>query len=213
MRRSFSRVLVFSILGAITSVAVAWACALWSETSSCETEVRYQPGSVLQRRFSIRPFGATSFDGRQARSIGNLYVHSTVTQFDLKTEDFRISTVNLYQHGWPFLCLTGENRFGYHVERNGLCTIFLMPGSLSGRPRMVAFGVMPFPFLVDSIVFALPLWLLLVAPSKLRSMLRERRGCCARCGYDLSHADHDACPECGALIPSPLRERARVRVR
>ena len=32
----------------------------------------------------------------------------------------------------------------------------------------------------------------------LRRHIRRKRGLCVSCGYDLRHADHAACPECGA---------------
>ena len=36
------------------------------------------------------------------------------------------------------------------------------------------------------------------APFATRRLIRRKRGHCIKCGYDIRHADHDACPECGA---------------
>ncbi len=37
------------------------------------------------------------------------------------------------------------------------------------------------------------------APFATRRLIRRKRGHCIKCGYDIRHADHDACPECGAV--------------
>ncbi len=40
--------------------------------------------------------------------------------------------------------------------------------------------------------------LLIPGPFVLRRLIRQRRGLCPACGYDLKHAEHESCPECGA---------------
>ncbi len=51
---------------------------------------------------------------------------------------------------------------------------------------------------INTIFYAVILWALCYAPVKLRSFVRDKRGMCPSCGYDLRHADHLVCPECGA---------------
>ena len=46
---------------------------------------------------------------------------------------------------------------------------------------------------------AYTLWPLIGGPFALRRLIRRKRGHCITCGYDLGHADHEACPECGAV--------------
>ena len=53
-------------------------------------------------------------------------------------------------------------------------------------------------FAINTIFYAAMLWPLICGPFALRRHIRRKRGLCVACGYDLSHADHDACPECGA---------------
>ncbi len=53
-------------------------------------------------------------------------------------------------------------------------------------------------FAINTIFYAVILWALGYAPVKLRSFVRDRRGMCPSCGYDLRHVDHAVCPECGA---------------
>ncbi len=83
----------------------------------------------------------------------------------------------------------------------------------SGLPRALPLRPILGGFLINTLFYAAILWPLICGPFVLRRLIRRKRGLCVACGYDLRHADHDACPECGAAIPSPLSERARVRVR
>ncbi len=55
-------------------------------------------------------------------------------------------------------------------------------------------------FLINTLFYATVLWFPF-APFAIRRLIRWRRasrGLCVRCGYDLRHADHDVCPECGS---------------
>jgi hypothetical protein len=51
-------------------------------------------------------------------------------------------------------------------------------------------------FVLNSLLYAMPVASLIVAAGLLRARRRRRRGRCVRCNYDL--AGLDACPECGA---------------
>ncbi len=53
-------------------------------------------------------------------------------------------------------------------------------------------------FIVNTAVYAGVLWLLILGPFALRRLIRQRRGLCPPCGYDLRHGEQEACPECGA---------------
>ena len=53
-------------------------------------------------------------------------------------------------------------------------------------------------FAVNTLFYAALLWLLWSGSSVTRRLIRKRRGWCLKCGYDLRHAEHDVCPECGA---------------
>ena len=52
-------------------------------------------------------------------------------------------------------------------------------------------------FAVNTLFYAAILWLVMLGPFALRRLIRRRRGLCPACGYDLRHAEHVACPECG----------------
>ena len=69
-----------------------------------------------------------------------------------------------------------------------------------GRPqhqyRVLPLGIIWPGFAVNTLFYAGILWLLILAFT-LRRLIRQRRGLCLACGYDLRHAEHEACPECG----------------
>ena len=66
-----------------------------------------------------------------------------------------------------------------------------------GEPALPLHPLWP-GFAINTIFYAVILLALCYAPVKLRSFVRDRRGMCPSCGYDLRHADHLVCPECGA---------------
>ena len=55
-------------------------------------------------------------------------------------------------------------------------------------------------FALNTLFYAVILWLPIRGPFVLRRHIRRKRGLCVACGYDLRHADHDACPECGTAV-------------
>lgn len=62
----------------------------------------------------------------------------------------------------------------------------------------VPLSPIPLPFLLSTLIWAAPLWLLLFAPRTLRTHLRRRRNQCPACGYNLASLPPTSpCPECG----------------
>ncbi len=68
-----------------------------------------------------------------------------------------------------------------------------------GDGPVLPFRVIPAGFVVDTVFYG-AVWMgLLYVPGAVRRSRRRRRGLCPHCGYDLAHAEHDACPECGNI--------------
>ncbi len=63
--------------------------------------------------------------------------------------------------------------------------------------RVLPLGIFWPGFGVNALFYAAILWLLILGPFALRRLIRQRRGLCPACGYDLRHGEHEACPECG----------------
>src|SRR5204863_9181926 len=58
-------------------------------------------------------------------------------------------------------------------------------------------------FAINTIFYAAILWLLFVAPFKLRRWRRIKRNHCVKCNYDLRGTTHQRCPECGTPVTHP----------
>ena len=69
-----------------------------------------------------------------------------------------------------------------------------------GLPRALPLRPIPIGFVVNSLLYATCVWLMVSVPFDARRMSRRKRGRCIKCGYDLSHAEHEACPECGVEL-------------
>ncbi len=87
-----------------------------------------------------------------------------------------------------------------------IIAIFLLAGAVVVRPPTFVRALPLRPiwpgFAVNTAFYAALLWLLIPGPFALRRFLRLKRGQCFACGYDLGHAEHAACPECGASGPA-----------
>ena len=55
-------------------------------------------------------------------------------------------------------------------------------------------------FAINTVFYAAILRLLMFGVATTRRVIRRKRGLCITCGYDLSHVEHEACPECGSEL-------------
>ncbi len=97
-----------------------------------------------------------------------------------------------YEASFPSLPRRGR------IDRGGLA----LPEALHplGRGRVLPGRPIPGGFIVDTAFYAL-IWLGMIrGPGMLRRVHRRRHGLCTSCGYDLGHAPHRICPECGRFI-------------
>lgn len=190
--------MVFLLLGAVVNVAVAAGIAQFSYPSSSLAYAqvlavlrgRVNPGSsgsgIVYESFLEEGIGVT----HQGTVLDN---GSTLIAGD-ESIDLQISV------GWPFRFLRAQSHF-----RNGqwISDRWLFP--LVPRTDVLGYEWGPelplrplWPgFLANTTFYAATWFVLLTGPGILRRYVRRRRGRCLTCGYDLSHADHEACPECG----------------
>jgi DNA-directed RNA polymerase subunit RPC12/RpoP len=60
-------------------------------------------------------------------------------------------------------------------------------------------------FAINTIFYAALLWVLWVAPGKIRRFVRVRAHRCPACGYRIAEGVGPNCSECGAQLPAELR--------
>ena len=114
-----------------------------------------------------------------------------------------------FAYGWPFLAMKHQ-----HLVPDGKREYFSsveLPLSIrrpigSGRTH-APIGVIPFGFVLDSVVWSAPVYTLLSLPiwaiwirRRVILLRRKKRGLCEICGYRLEGLTTDACPECGWAI-------------
>jgi len=106
-----------------------------------------------------------------------------------------------YRSGWPLRSLTGAtwidfrptwNDDGPEVHRSES----LINRSFDGIPYRPIFS----GFAINTIFYAVILWMLCAAPGAVRRRVRIKSGQCASCGYSLRESVSEKCPECGATL-------------
>lgn len=204
MKRWTIRVVVFLLLGVITTIAVAWACAAWLSIDQgvpgrfTSVEVRDELWETLyvQKRFGhtrtnfIR--GSEHYDATTGQLIGSSGPPDAIWQET--------------SAGWPWRALRCEReaitivvpgRFG-HIRNTSAQTrhgIALVGGTIEWR-------VLPYepvwPALIGNVLVHSAAWCaIIIGLFALRKVIRTRRGLCPQCAYDLRRDLSRGCPECG----------------
>ncbi len=224
MRRRLITIAIFLFAGALTNVAVAWACAIWV---GCTLE------SLVEKEASGNEFWAGGTVGRPgARLIWS--IRDRVTQPDRRREpvtgfipnwcasisdptplyfegqsqiEFRLAN----GRGWPLLTLWSEHR--YYSENSpspdsvmvlgGIDTGLELPDEvtitwLSDHAQLPLRPIW-LGFAVNTILYGAALWLVATLPFVVRRFVRLRGGLCPGCAYPRGEAL--VCPECGTRLP------------
>ncbi len=196
MRRWLFSVVVCSIFGAITNVAVAWGCALWSP---------FRPPVPLQSDAFVSKLRTRLFDPVEPGCWGgNSFVgFGTRCQVAIgydKARQGREGTVGLlwsHEAGFPMLCLYGAEAGCFLPWTELYDQVWLVdPPSDLGQGRHLPIQPTWPGFAVNTLFYAGLLWLPF-APRVLRPYVRRRCGRCLNCGYDLRGDLAQGCPECG----------------
>ncbi len=188
VRRRTITIAIFLLAGALVNVAVAWACAafipLWSEVGH---DCTY--GGVL-----VVP-------------LENLPAPSGQDPSDLGGSAFEVVQWTLFRAGLPVRSLTG------HIAERTLLAATTSPtgrqpatySGLWSLPRRIGPGLPHVPlipvwpgFAVNTLFYAVVLWLLIPGPFVLRRFIRVKRGLCPACAYPRGEAD--VCSECGKAL-------------
>jgi len=205
-RRCLLKLALFLVLGAIVNVAAAWGCTcnekagITREITPSEIRDMMSVQSVVdwddhwpivaesERRFGLQRVAAYDADDRYGGDPSKL----PLPQY--RRPPFLI-WVNA---GWPLHALNAQ--YGFEQD------------SVNGRPNMrttsassIQLASRRFPvrplwpgFAINTVFYAVVLWLLFAAPFALRRRRRIRRGLCPKCAYPVGTSD--VCTECGAAV-------------
>jgi hypothetical protein len=241
MIRTAIHLVVYAILGCLTSAAVAWGLALWGsrpgpgehapvawklpDATDEVVECREYPASIGVRVLQL------------FRGVGSVHANEIVVEHNGGIADWSHSCTRLarppfacnppdgqraiyrheFQFGWPLVCMWAGND-----TVQGGCTISTvgyphalqvwppapsMPGWGFANPyygglppHSVPTGILRTGLATNTACYAGAWWLILLAPARVRTLLRRRRGLCVNCAYDLRATPSGAaCPECGTL--------------
>ena len=219
MRRRLLTIAIFLLAGAVVNVAVAWGCGVLVtdyntlrvqtvEFDNQEAFLHFTAfGSELVRQ-GPTSLGRWEDIGTPAQAIGPSHRGWGVLRkgrsgsFGMGVEEAQ---------GWPtrslrwYLLVGGSLRGGidlggersYSIDEEGrsaLISIYQVGN------RTIAFIPIWSGFAINTLFYAAILWLVIPGPFALRRLIRQRRGLCLACGYDLRHGEHEACPECGVTV-------------
>ncbi len=220
MKRRLFTLAIFLLLGAVVNVAVAWASSLLIGFADTTSDIRAFRGSPVgawnvetYHRFSA--FKVDWFHSRKSTpnfsSEGPLPEDLIPTWIGYDPElnqNRRFEVWDAEARGWPLLALWSKLRSWYealdgtyhHLPTEGAIEFPLSPfrGGFGVIPKVLPLRPIWPGFAINTVFYAAILWPLICGPFALRRIIRHKRGLCVTCGYDLRHADHDACPECGA---------------
>ncbi len=208
MKRRLFKLVLFLLLGAIVNVAVAWVFmkeyssrqrgATSGTLSQADWSILDDMGYVAQKRRDGWKFNWSDRASNARLLVCRIYLQDGRSML----------AVDAYLHveaGWPLRSLSGERIVPYESVRgwkNGQVykrefrsAIVCPKIPLTVRPLRPH----PIGFIVNTLLYTLVIWLLVVGPREVRRWLRKRRGLCIKCGYDLRGHSRGGrgCPECG----------------
>ena len=208
MKRRLVLLLLLLMGGAIVNVAVAWGCTIGFPSRAREIE-ESEAESTLAQWSSIDRSGYefTNVQGSRTVAFGwqMTVVNLMLIDTDVELGSARNDSVMLFAQtaGWPTMCLTCAFASRQDVGGGGLG----IPKPLNWYPndlRLLPTRPIWPRFAINTVFYAVVVWLLFAAPFALRRRRRIKRGLCPKCAYDLrgTPSDATACPECGEAVPS-----------
>jgi len=223
------------MFGAIINVAVAWSCAMFAADVPI---VAADHGSPVERSDALQTWAAGQKDVLvvYARGIGvanQLCLSSPAEigdQVDVNCLLYSIRQTSEFINPWglelPGAVITPcklELRAGWPA-RSLRCECFMIDQRVlpsrdqlsvirvvNGQSQKRSLPLRPIwpAFAINTLAYAAILWLVFIAPFKVRRAIRRRRGCCGSCNYPVGPSD--ICTECGKPVGHHARNQAAIR--
>ncbi|MCA9297797.1 MAG: hypothetical protein KDA28_01955 [Phycisphaerales bacterium] len=207
MRRVLISIVVTLLLATLLQYAIAWG--LW-------TRLQRSKAFLTPTQAELDAWNAFSADDPSARA-----------PFVFRRRGGLITSSQgwvLHRMGWPFLSFESRLDSAFRTTvayrrvfdhggwlvgwRSGL--VLFSKDPTSGRTQIIDLALRPIPagFAANTVIFGIPIWVLVFGIRGFKRSRRRRLGQCVRCGYLLDGMN--ACPECGtASRPTPDGTRVR----
>ena len=217
MRCLLARLLIWFGAGLILSILIAWSFAAWSPITSQQMPLVTTAPREVSKDLGAADDGPT--DSLMHVELTGRGVHGEIVfripwWADSNTQLEHSSIVA----GWPLRCLEGEvygiaarandGLWGWPHEYKDLAGESLT--AIDAAPLPTQLGPLRFEpdrilplrpiwtgLALNACLYALAAWCLLCGPIAARRALREARGRCVSCGYDMREGASRVCPECG----------------
>ena len=224
VKRRLFKLVVFLLLGAVVNVAVAWGIALLVDFGVVQDTL----GGAKSRRGDWVVFQHVAGGAIRIRALvvsgdnieeyeqyamppwllplwGPLAVQ--VRQQVIDEPFVRVADA----YGWPtysLWCAFAWNTAQWpNVLTDPRLSAILITSPMGGNYALSQRALPLRPiwrgFAINTIFYAAIVWMLTLGPFAARRFIRNKRGLCIKCGYDLRGAEHEVCPECGLAIVYP----------
>ena len=193
------------------NVAAAWVCAKFQPKLLLDQQ-SFNLSADDQLSRNVIEAAWTEFPGRSAAFGGpDRSGRDSISGFGWQAHRFfgvgrKLSRrpvpdieVDQIHAGWPLRVVTGKvERIRSRDSRqwDSKTTALVNVGGLGEFPTS---PIWP-SFAINTVFYAVVLWMLFALPRAVRRRVRIRRGQCASCGYSLRESVSEKCPECGIAI-------------
>jgi hypothetical protein len=209
-------VLAFFVGGAIVNVAVAWGTQQYSPS------IRFgvvSPQKVLYSEYEIE---AMTLPAARTALLWVARERKDAHPYDVRHKRLRHESEAIIEQlkflrghtrrtgslvgGWPFAsldCTVARNAAGVVTPIEKAFHV-----SIRGEAIVLAAGLIPRGFAINTIFYAAILWGLFAAPGSVRRRLRRRRGLCPACAYPVGESE--TCTECGRELNKQKAETQKA---
>lgn len=214
-KRHLTWTCIILLAGVALNVAIALSCTavaqIWPGSVVRATQ---EEGEVLSRQYPVKRHDAiySGTGGRMERfGYREVMVHTIAPWDDDRPNppSFRVGpkTIIEVQAGWPIKSIRTGDILESEADSSAAWLrqnrhLVISPHVASTDPSGQA--ILPTTpiwrgFIINSLIYAVALWLILLLPWTIRQRRRERRGCCPVCAYPIG--THGRCTECGTPLP------------
>lgn len=200
-----SIVLIFVTLGAVATIAIAFACALWSQPREFDPQFMAR----VRREFFQRDGGRSGrayWPLMAYKGFGAQFMHIAIDEPDLIEDPVSGSypSLGVLRAGWPWTALEAECWHDATRAPRSRPAEFRWTVPIANRhvradrlfiPRMLPLRPMWPGLALNVALYALLLWLIWFSARLTRQAVRIRRQLCPWCAYPIGLSAR--CSECG----------------